>query len=85
MDEAAKHLHVSISTLRRKLKAQDVTYESLVDKVRKRLAEYLMINSELKSEEVAYRLGYKHPSNFYAAFKNWFGCSTKEYRSDFKR
>ena len=80
MTSAANHFNMSVATLRRKLKAHNTTYEQLVESIRKEMAAHLMSKSEIKSEEVAYTLGYKYPSNFHAAFKNWFGCSTREYR-----
>lgn len=80
MEAAAQYLNMSVSTLRRKLKSVNQTYESRVDAVRWEIAAHLLRNSSLKSEEVAYRLGYKHASNFYAAVKSRFGCSSKEYR-----
>jgi len=76
----AQHLNMSVATLRRKLKDCDTTFETLVEDMRKELAISLISRPHVTGEELACQLGYRHSSNFYAAFKHWFGCSPKEYR-----
>jgi AraC-like DNA-binding protein len=80
MAATARHLNMSVATLRRKLKEHGVTFEALVEEMRKKMAASLIAKSNVTGEELAYQLGYRHSSNFYAAFRGWFGCSPKEYR-----
>lgn len=80
MPAAAAHLNMSTATLRRKLKNAGITYEKMVESMRRNMATHLLLNSTLTVEEIAYKLGYNYPSNFYAAFKTWFGCSARQYR-----
>jgi AraC-like DNA-binding protein len=80
MAATAYHLNMSVATLRRKLKERDTTFEALVEDMRKEMAATLIAKPDITGEELAYQLGYRHSSNFYAAFKGWFGCSPKEYR-----
>ncbi|MET0378714.1 MAG: helix-turn-helix domain-containing protein [Spongiibacteraceae bacterium] len=80
MAATADHLNMSVATLRRKLKARDTHFEALVEDMRKEMAATLIAKPDITGEELAYQLGYRHSSNFYAAFKGWFGCSPKEYR-----
>lgn len=76
----AQYLNMSVATLRRKLKDCNTTFEMLVEDMRKELALSLIGRPHVTGEELACQLGYRHSSNFYAAFKQWFGCSPKEYR-----
>jgi len=55
----------------------------LGDYVRERrlsLAAKLLETSDLRSKEIAHRIGYEHSSSFARSFKLFFGVSPSDYR-----
>lgn len=78
LDEAAQKLDMSPRTLRRHLRDEGTTYQTVLDELRCDLAkEYLATG--LKPKEIAYLLGYKHPTAFQIAFKSWTGQTIGSY------
>lgn len=77
----ASDLGCSRQTLYRRLKAEGVTYEQLLDGLRRRLALRLMREQGLSVKEAAYRLGFSDPAAFSRAFKRWTGASPSEMRT----
>lgn len=72
LDAAARKLDMSSRTLRRHLRDEGTTYQTVLDELRCDLAkEYLATG--LKPKEIAYLLGYQHPTAFRIAFKAWTG------------
>jgi AraC-like DNA-binding protein len=70
--QVAKELRVSRQTLFRKLKAEGVTFQQVLDELRHKLAlEYL--RNQKTSTEVAYLLGFSDQAAFSRAFKRWTG------------
>ena len=80
LEQTADYLCLSPRTLRRQLQDMNITYRSLVNKERKRLALYYLKNTRLTVEEISERLDYNDPSNFGRAFRRWTGHSPKYYR-----
>jgi AraC-like DNA-binding protein len=73
----AKLLHVSASTLKRRLKEEDVTYKSLLDETRPPLSLKYLVQESLSLTEITYLLGFSQSSAFTRAFKRWQGVSPK--------
>ncbi|WP_202741614.1 AraC family transcriptional regulator [Acinetobacter calcoaceticus] len=80
IDEMAAHLKVNLRTLQRHLAIEGITYEQLIDDIRKDLAEDLLKTTNLTVEEVAIQLGYSEVSAFSRAFKRWKGVSPRNFR-----
>ena len=80
IDAVARALGLSRQTLYRRLKAEDTTFEALLDGVRRRLALRLIGRDGLSVKEAAWRLGFSDPSAFSRAFKRWTGRSPKDFR-----
>ncbi|HYE27827.1 MAG TPA: AraC family transcriptional regulator [Allosphingosinicella sp.] len=80
IDRVARELGHSRQTLYRRLKAEGVTYEQLLDGLRRRLALRFMREQGLSVKEAAYRLGFSDPAAFSRAFKRWTGTSPGEMR-----
>lgn len=76
----ASDLGYSRQTLYRRLKAEGVTYEQLLDGLRRRLALRL-VREGLSVKETAYRLGFSDPAAFSRAFKRWTGSSPSGHRT----
>ncbi|HEX9931999.1 MAG TPA: helix-turn-helix domain-containing protein [Allosphingosinicella sp.] len=73
--EVARGLGLSRQTLYRRLKAEGVTFEELLDGLRRRLALRYIRDEGLSVKETAYRLGFSDPAAFSRAFKRWTGSS----------
>lgn len=80
-DGLAQQLHLSVSTLRRRLAEEGQTYQGLKDSARRERAMAWLGETELSMDEVAERLGFADTSSFYKAFRKWFGCNPGHYRA----
>ena len=79
-ESVAATLHVSTRTLRERLAAEGTSFRALLDEVRERLAEEMLL-AGLTVGEVAERLGYVEVSSLSQAFRRWKGVSPRAYRS----
>lgn len=82
MDFAASKLGVHRQTLYRKLKAEGVTFEQLLDQLRRRLALDYLRARKVSVNETAYLVGFSDPAAFSRAFKRWTGFSPLKYRKN---
>ncbi len=80
LEEMAESLHMSVSTLQRRLKHQKTTYQRLKAEERLIEAKSLLATSDLPLEIISERLGFSDASNFSKSFKSWVGMSPNEYR-----
>ena len=80
LEQTADYLLISPRTLRRQLQELNITYRTLVNRERKRLALHYLRHTRLTVEEIAERLDYNDPSNFGRAFRKWTGHSPGYYR-----
>jgi AraC-like DNA-binding protein len=76
----ADALHVSLRSLQRKLKDEEVTYKELLENTRRELAMQYIRETHRPLGEISYLLGFSEPSSFTRAFRRWSGCSPAEYR-----
>jgi len=74
-------LNQSRSTLCRKLRDNNTSYQSIVDDFRRNLALNLLKNTDLTISETAEKLGFSDDSNFRRAFKKWTGLTPSDVRS----
>lgn len=80
MDVVATKLGLSRQTLFRRLKAEDVTFEKVLDDLRHRLALNYLAGKKASVNETAYLVGFSDPAAFSRAFKRWTGKSPSEMR-----
>lgn len=77
IESIAHALGYSRQTLYRRLKAEGITFEKLLDELRRRLALKLVREDGVSVKEAAYRLGFSDPAAFSRAYKRWTGSSPR--------
>ncbi|GAB3663006.1 AraC family transcriptional regulator [Ramlibacter alkalitolerans] len=80
LDTLARVLHMSNTTVQRRLHAEGLKYQRLKDDLRRDIAIELLSGPSLAIAEVAERVGFQEPSAFHRAFKKWTGVSPGSYR-----
>lgn len=78
--QMAKTLHLSDSTLHRRLREEGLSYQALLDSTRRRLAQRYLAKGDLPVAEVAYRLGFADCSCLARACKRWFQLAPRSLR-----
>ena len=67
----ANQLHMSESTLQRRLAKEGYKFQQLLDQVRNKLAHEYLTGTQLTINEIASLLGFSDAANFRRAFKRW--------------
>lgn len=80
MDAVAAKMGVSRQTLFRRLKAEETTFEKVLDELRHRLALHYLSGKKASVNETGYLVGFSDPAAFSRAFKRWTGKSPSEMR-----
>lgn len=75
LPEVAAHWHLSSRTLIRHLRAEDTTWQAVLDRELARRALELFADGRPSVESVALALGYHDATAFRRAFKRWFGMA----------
>lgn len=83
IDDAAKHLQISVRTLQRKLSEHQLTFSGLIDHIRKELALSYLKETNTPVVYIAQMLGFSEQSAFQRAFKRWTEQTPKQYRDQF--
>ncbi|WP_414646965.1 AraC family transcriptional regulator [Caulobacter sp.] len=78
MDDIARSLGLSRQTLYRRLKAEGVSFDQVLDRLRHSMAETYL--EKLSVNETAYLVGFSEASAFSRAFKRWTGASPRSRR-----
>jgi AraC-like DNA-binding protein len=73
----AGKLGVSRQTLFRKLKAEGVTFEKVLDELRHTLALHYLDDKKMSVNKAAYLVGFSDAAAFSRAFKRWTGSSPR--------
>ena len=76
----SEHLHMSESSLRRRLQKENTNYQVLKDQVRCQVAIDKLLNEQAKVADLSEFLGFTEPSSFVRSFKAWTGETPKSYR-----
>ena len=80
IDGIARQLAMSGRTLQRRLAAEGVSYQQLLDDARKEAATRYICEPSLSICEIACLVGYSEPAPFHRAFKRWYGVTPDIYR-----
>ncbi|MFT5837955.1 MAG: AraC-like DNA-binding protein [Flavobacteriales bacterium] len=67
----ANQLHMSESTLQRRLAKEGYKFQQLLDQVRNKLAHEYLIGTQFSINEIAALLGFSDAANFRRSFKRW--------------
>lgn len=82
MERIAEAMSMSRQTLLRRLKAEGVNFEQVLDDLRRTLALHYLEGRKVSVNETAYLVGFSDPSAFNRAFKRWTGTTPGRYRAD---
>ena len=77
METIAEKIGVSRQTLFRKLKAEGVTFEQVLDELRCKLALHYLKGEKIPVNQTAYLVGFSDSASFSRAFKRWTGASPR--------
>ena len=78
--EVAFKLHMSESTLRRRLKEESSSYRIICDEVRDVLAKKYLTSTNLTISDIAMLLNYSEAASFRRAFVRWNKVTPNDYR-----
>lgn len=76
----AEDLGMSARTLHRRLQAEGISYQELLDQVRLDIAATQLASGRHSIVSIAERVGFSQPSTFHRAFKSWTGLTPAEYQ-----
>ncbi|NRA41190.1 MAG: AraC family transcriptional regulator ligand-binding domain-containing protein [Pseudomonadales bacterium] len=79
-ETVADSLNMSPPTLRRHLRKEGVSYQSLKDQLRRDAAIAYLSRPELSVSAVSALMGFTDPSAFHRSFKKWTGVTPGQYR-----
>lgn len=82
IDWVADKLGMSGRTLQRRLDAQGLSFQRLVEERLLRRAKMMLETTAPSITEIAFELGYRDLAHFTRAFRRWTGISPSAYRRD---
>ena len=82
-DHIADELSISPTTLRRRLRVDNISYQELLDQVRQYHCECQLEDRWVPGKTLAWKLGYAEVNSFYRAFKRWTGSSYSDMKLQF--
>lgn len=78
----AEKLRISERTLRRRLNDEGINFRDLLKSIRHDTALYYLSKTDMRIENIAFRLGYRETANFRKAFKELAGKSPRQWRDE---
>ncbi|MBS0454847.1 MAG: helix-turn-helix domain-containing protein [Proteobacteria bacterium] len=83
LEDIAQVLCISRRTLLRKLKAEGLSYQDLMDEARNELACWYLRHTALSLAQVSAKIGFSEQANFSRSFRRWQGLTPSDYRACF--
>ena len=78
--DIAAMLYMAESSLRRRLQAEETSYQDIKDEVRCQVAVDKLLHEDARVADLADLLGFTEPSSFVRSFKGWTGYTPKAYK-----
>jgi AraC-like DNA-binding protein len=78
-DAVARRLLISERTLQRRLADEGTDFSTLVDEVRRAIAQQYLGSDRISLKNLSYKLGFSDPSAFHRACLRWFGKAPGEF------
>jgi AraC-like DNA-binding protein len=85
IDDVATKLLTSRRTLQRQLLAEGLSFQDVLNRTRRELAEHYLRQETITPGEVSWLLGFQDGNSFIRAFKGWTGSTPGQYRSSMPR
>lgn len=82
ISKVARELGMSERTLRRRLAESGVSFQGVLDGLKKNRALELLANPQMSVEQIAFAVGFTDPHNFRRAFRRWTGSTPGTLRQD---
>ncbi len=79
-ERLAEELNMTPATLRRRLREEGESYQTIKDQLRRDLAISYLSHSSRSVMDIALELGFSERSAFHRAFRKWTGASPGEFR-----
>lgn len=79
-DTLSDSLRISPTTLRRRLSRYSLTYQQILDAVRRYRCEEILAGDWVPGKCLAWDLGYAEVNSFYRAFRRWTGNNYSEVK-----
>lgn len=79
-DALAARLHMTPSTLRRRLEEEGQSFQAIKDQLRRDMAIDYLSHTAKSVTDISNELGFAEASAFHRAFRKWTGSSPGEYR-----
>jgi AraC-like DNA-binding protein len=83
-EQVAARLAISPQTLRRKLAAEQTSFQRVRDQLRRDVAVSALMRGDASIEELSARLGFSEPSAFHRAFRRWTGATPRTYQGSYQ-
>ena len=78
----ARQLNISERTLRRRIESAGLSYQGIIDEMRRARALTLLARADLALADVARQTGFGDVRDFRRAFKRWTGVAPREARKE---
>lgn len=84
-EAVARGLHMSTSTLARRLRSEGLNFREVLQETQKSLAFQYLRDDRLSISEIGFRLGFEDLSSLSRSFRRWTGVSPREWRRRYGR